>query len=205
MSAVTLVDYGLGNIRAFYNIYDSLGIAVSVARSALEISSAKRLLLPGVGSFDHAMRQLSRSGMRECIDEAVVGRGLPILGVCVGMQIMVGSSEEGVEPGLSWIPGRVRRFEQRQGSDALPLPHMGWNDVVADVGHPLFAGIEKPRFYFLHSYHVSTETPEYTIGSSDYGSRFSSVIARDNIAGVQFHPEKSHAWGIRLLKNFSEI
>ena len=205
MSAVTLLDYGLGNIRAFYNIYVALGISVEVATSSDRVSAAKRIVLPGVGSFDHAMVQLTRLGFREALDEAVQSRSIPVLGVCVGMQMLMDRSEEGVEQGLGWIRGSVAKFREENSFDALPLPHMGWNSVSATAPHAIFAGLESPEFYFLHSYFCRPDNPSESLATTSYGECFSSVIARGNVIGVQFHPEKSHGWGVRLLKNFAEL
>jgi glutamine amidotransferase len=205
MSAVTLLDYGLGNIRAFYNIYLALGISVEVATSSDRVLAANRIVLPGVGSFDHAMVRLTRLGFREELDEAARLRSIPVLGVCVGMQMLMDCSEEGVEQGLGWIRGSVAKFRTQSASDSLPLPHMGWNRVSATTPHAIFAGLESPEFYFLHSYFCRPEDPSESLATTSYGESFSSVIAWGNVIGVQFHPEKSHGWGVRLLKNFAEL
>jgi glutamine amidotransferase len=205
MSAVTLLDYGLGNIRAFYNIYLALGVSVEVATSSDRVSAAKRIVLPGVGSFDHAMVQLRRLGFHEALDEAVQSRSVPVLGVCVGMQMLMDRSEEGVEQGLGWIRGSVAKFGEETSFDARPLPHMGWNRVSPCARHAIFGGLESPEFYFLHSYFCRPDDPAESLATTTYGASFSSVIARGNIIGVQFHPEKSHGWGVRLLKNFAEL
>jgi glutamine amidotransferase len=203
MSEVTLLDYGLGNIRAFHNIFSSLAVPVGVATSADEVKAARRIVLPGVGSFDHAMLQLARRGFREALDEAVLSRAVPVIGVCVGMQMMMDRSEEGDERGLGWINGSVVRF--RQDREECPLPHMGWNRISTRADHGIFHGLESPEFYFLHSYFCTPDTPSHTLAISSYGVGFPSVIAHGNIIGVQFHPEKSHGAGVRLLKNFSEL
>lgn len=198
---IGLVDYGLGNLEAFASIYRRLGVDVRRLTDPDELASADRLILPGVGAFDWAMARLGESGLREALDEAVLGRSVPVLGVCVGMQMMLESSEEGLLPGLGWIPGHVARLDAGQG---LPLPHMGWNDPrLAD--DPLFAGLDAPRFYFLHSFGAIPEAPHSSIAEADYGGRFCCAVRRDHIAGVQFHPEKSHHWGVRLLANFAGI
>lgn len=201
---ITLVNYGLGNILAFRNIYSRLNVPVQIASNKDDLSHAKKLILPGVGAFDWAVSRLNDSGMREKLDELVLERGVPILGVCVGMQLMANSSEEGELPGLGWVPGRVQRFDESVLSTKTHLPHMGWN-TVAPKSHPLFAGIDTPEFYFLHSYFFNTESVDNVLAETEYGSRFASAVYRDYIFGVQFHPEKSHDWGVQLLRNFAAL
>jgi glutamine amidotransferase len=201
---ITLVDYGLGNIQAFANIYKSLGIACSIARDAQELSCASRLILPGVGAFDWAMQRLEASGMRPVLDDLVLNERLPVLGICVGMQMMANSSEEGSLPGLGWIPGEVKRFDASLLSSKISLPHMGWNDIVPKE-HPLFANISDPRFYFLHSYFFLPCSTQQLLAEAQYGESFAAAVCRRNVIGVQFHPEKSHHWGVQLLQNFAEF
>lgn len=199
---IALVDYGLGNIQAFANIYKSLGIDYIIARESSALLSASKLVLPGVGSFDWAMQRLEDSGMRSALDYLVLERQVPVLGICVGMQMMASRSDEGLLPGLGWIEGEVKRFDTNLFSSKTTLPHMGWNDVFP-VRHPLFEGISDPLFYFLHSYYFAPGSPDSTLSHSEYGLRFSSSVANRHILGVQFHPEKSHHWGVQLLKNFA--
>lgn len=202
---IHIVDYGLGNIGAFLTLYKRLGIEAQAATNATELLRAKRILLPGVGAFDHAMKLLEVSGMRDALDRKVKEDGVPVLGVCVGMQIMGDASDEGILPGLGWISGRIRDLDGQMGIERLPLPHLGWNDVDVAPNSPLFRGIEKPRFYFLHSFYFDNSDPADCAGVADYGNQFTCVINRDNVWGVQFHPEKSHSFGTALLKNFAEI
>lgn len=203
---IKIIDYGLGNIRAFLNVYKGLNIPASVARSAEDLMDADRLILPGVGSFDHAMDLLKQSGMREALDELVLNQAIPILGVCVGMQMMAERSEEGILDGLGWIQGSVRKLSEAEGKTRLLLPHMGWNDVLPLASSGLFAGLEHDaRFYFLHSYYFDCESSGTALAESDYGLRFACAVHLSNIYGVQFHPEKSHQYGTRLLKNFTEV
>src|SRR3954452_17801719 len=151
---ITVINYGLGNVQAFANLYRRLNIPAAIATTAADFSGATKLILPGVGAFDHAMELLDDSGMRETVDDLVLNRGMPVLGVCVGMQILARRSEEGKLAGLGWIDGRVRRFDESTLARPPRLPHMGWNDVVPKSGAKLFAGLEKDsRFYFLHSYY----------------------------------------------------
>lgn len=203
MGRVTLIDYGLGNIRAFANVYRALNTDVSVASTAAELSSAERLVLPGVGAFDWAMSRLNASGFRECLDELVLEKGVPVLGVCVGMQMMASASEEGIQPGLGWINGTVRRMTGE--SKTAPLPHMGWNDVVPRPDSPLFKGIDDTRFYFLHSFMFVPASPAAALATSAYSDQFTSAIQEKNVIGTQFHPEKSHTAGAMLLRNFAEL
>lgn len=201
---MTLVDYGLGNIQAFASIYKYLGIPYRVAKNASELSHSSHLILPGVGAFDWAIERLERSGMRQSLDDLVINHNVPVLGVCVGMQMMANRSDEGQLPGLGWIPGEVKRLDSSLLSTRTALPHMGWNDVLS-VDHPLFTGISNPRYYFLHSYFFSPHFQDHEIAQAEYGHRFAAAVGRDHVLGVQFHPEKSHQFGVHLLKNFAKF
>ena len=203
---IHIVDYGLGNINAFSNMYKRLGIEACTARTADELRTASRLILPGVGAFDHAMQLLQASGMREALDELVLERRVPVLGVCVGMQILARGSDEGKSQGLGWVGGSVRALASRAGAGGLPLPHMGWNDVLPSMGARLFTSMEeRPRFYFLHSYYFECERAEDVAATTEYGGQFCCAVQAGNVFGVQFHPEKSHHFGAEVLRNFSEI
>lgn len=203
---IAIIDYGLGNVLAFVNVYKRLNIPVMVAKTQSDLANASKLILPGVGAFDHAMQRLERSGMRQGIDQLVLQQHIPVLGICVGMQILADSSEEGSLPGLGWIAGSVRKFDVASLPHHTHLPHMGWNDVTPARNGGLFAGLEQDaRFYFLHSYYFDCHHSQDALAYSDYGSRFSSAVNHDNVYGVQFHPEKSHHFGSQLLKNFAEL
>lgn len=203
---IKIIDYGLGNILAFVNVYKRLHIPVSVAKSASDLVGATKLILPGVGAFDQAIERLNDSGMRQTLDSLVQEQKVPVLGICVGMQILANSSEEGVLPGLGWVPGRVRAFKNVSGLADLPVPHMGWNDVNPVAGCHLFCGMETDaRFYFLHSYFFECEQAGSSAASASYGLDFSCAVAAGHVYGVQFHPEKSHHFGVALLKNFAEL
>ncbi len=202
---IALVDYGLGNIQAFANIYRRQGLAVTLARTPEEMDGASKLILPGVGAFDWAMNQLNGSGLRDKLDEMVLGRRVDVLGVCVGMQMMAMRSEEGDQPGLGWVDAEVVRFDTTGFNQRTHLPHMGWNDVQPTATDSLFRGIDTPIYYFLHSFHVSPASSEHILSTSKYGDTFASAIRSNNIYGTQFHPEKSHQWGVSLLRNFAEI
>lgn len=200
----TIVDYGLGNIGAFANVYKRMDLPVKVARTAAELADADRIILPGVGSFDHAMDLLDASGMRDTLEDLVLEQRRPVVGVCVGMQILAESSDEGSRRGLGWIPGRVRHFASKPANAELPMPHMGWNDVAPAPGETLFAGLEKDaRFYFLHSYFFECDRPEHVAATATYGIDFGCAVRNGHIHGVQFHPEKSHHYGSTLLRNFA--
>lgn len=203
---ITIIDYGLGNVLAFSNVYKRLNIPAAVGKSASDLQGATKLILPGVGAFDHAMELLQQSGMREALDELVLSRAIPVLGVCVGMQILAATSEEGQLRGLGWIEGDVRKFDVASFRQRIRLPHMGWNDVNPVGPSALFAGLESDaRFYFLHSYYFHCARSENILAQAEYGTTFSCAVHSNNIFGVQFHPEKSHHYGTRLLKNFAEL
>lgn len=203
---ITIIDYGLGNVLAFSNVYKRLNIPAAVGKSASDLHGATKLILPGVGAFDHAMELLQQSGMRETLDELVLSRAVPVLGVCVGMQILAATSEEGQLRGLGWIDGDVRKFDVASLRQRTRLPHMGWNDVKPVGPSALFAGLESDaRFYFLHSYYFHCARSENVLAQAEYGTTFSCAVHSNNIFGVQFHPEKSHHYGTRLLKNFAEL
>ncbi len=203
---ITLINYGLGNIQAFVNIYKRLNTPTRIATSADELAEAEKIILPGVGAFDWAMTRLNESGMRERLDELVLSEGCPVLGVCVGMQMMAKRSDEGNLAGLGWIDAEVRRFEDSRLTRETHLPHMGWNDVFPRQTKCLFRNLEKDaRFYFLHSYYFVPGHERDVLAETDYNGRYASSVRSKNIFGVQFHPEKSHFWGIQLLKNFAEI
>ena len=202
---IALVDYGLGNIQAFANIYRHLGIDARPARTASDLRTASRIILPGVGAFDWAMTRLQESGLREALDEEVLESKKPVLGICVGMQMMARSSEEGRLPGLGWIDASVVKFDSRLLESKTHLPHMGWNDANPVRTDTLFSGLDAPRYYFLHSFFMKTDREENVLATSSYGVKFTSAARSRNVYGTQFHPEKSHQWGIRLLKNFAEL
>ncbi len=204
MPRVTLVSYGLGNIQAFVHIYQRLNIPVVVATTAEQLARAEKIILPGVGAFDWAMTRLNDSGLRKTLDELVLQQHVPVLGVCVGMQMMAHRSEEGELPGLGWIDAEVLRFDPEQIGQT-PLPHMGWNDVRPAATDSLFRGIEAPRYYFLHSFHFVPRQPADVLATARYGSDFTAAVRSGHVFGTQFHPEKSHQWGIELLRNFAKF
>ena len=203
---ITIIDYGVGNIFAFQNVYKRLNISTKIARTRQDLLDAKKLILPGVGSFDYAMSQLNASGMREKLDDLVLDKKIPIIGICVGMQMMGNRSDEGKLEGLKWIDSEILKFDDSLIKQRAKLPHMGWNDVMPLDENPLFIGLEKDAiFYFLHSYYFKCNNPNDIIAVSDYGISFSSAVNHCNVYGIQFHPEKSHQYGEKLLYNFANL
>ncbi len=203
---ITIINYGLGNVIAFVNVYKDLGIPVKVATSASDLVGATKLILPGVGAFDYAMQSFNNSGMRDEVERLVLTENTPVLGVCVGMQMLANASDEGQEKGLGWVSGKVTALTSHVDSCRFPSPHMGWNDVVPLASTPIFKDFSGDmRFYFLHSYFFECTDREQYIAVADYGLDFCCAVANKNIYGVQFHPEKSHRFGVKLLKNFAEL
>ncbi|KAB2826842.1 MAG: imidazole glycerol phosphate synthase subunit HisH [Bacteroidales bacterium] len=203
---ITIIDYGLGNIKAFVNVYTRLNIAVEVARTEEQVLAASKLILPGVGSFDYAITLLANSGLREAIEKKVVQDSTPVIGICVGMQMMAESSDEGVLPGLGWIKGKVKLFDESKISFKTKLPHMGWNNIVPVSENALLSGLDsESRFYFLHSYYFECADESNVLATTQYGVKYACAVNSGNVYGVQFHPEKSHSNGVRLLENFSKL
>ena len=203
---IAIVNYGLGNIRAFVSVYKNLNISCIIAAKADDLKGADKIILPGVGAFDYAMQLLQKSGMKEYIDRLVLKHKIPILGICVGMQMMAYSSEEGILPGLGWVRGRVKKINASKLAQKTHLPHMGWNSVKTLKLSKLFTNFEpNPIFYFLHSYCFACSNKKDVLAVTEYGETFASAVNSDNIYGVQFHPEKSHQNGIQLLKNFANL
>ncbi|MFZ1752685.1 MAG: imidazole glycerol phosphate synthase subunit HisH [Caldilineaceae bacterium] len=200
---ITIVDYGMGNLGSIKNMFKHIGVAASITGNPDEIASADKLLLPGVGAFDSAMTRINNSGLREILDHKALVERVPVLGICLGMQLLTTSSEEGSLPGLGWIPAVTTRFPSLSG---LKVPHMGWNEVTPVRDSRLIADLPPhSRFYFVHSYCVHVIEPEDSILQSTYALTFDAAIEHDNIYGAQFHPEKSHKFGMKLLSNFAGI
>lgn len=202
---ITIVNYGLGNISAFANVFKRLNVPFNVATCKDDFLDTTKIILPGVGAFDHAMSLLQQSGMRETLDDLVLNQNKPVLGICVGMQILAKASEEGGLLGLGWIDAVVKKLDTSLIKDKTKLPHMGWNSIQPS-GNVIFNSIkEGDRFYFLHSYYFHCNNSDNEIAVTSYGMRFTSSVNRNNIFGVQFHPEKSHENGIRVLNNFANF
>lgn len=199
---IVVVDYGMGNLGSIFNMLKKIGAVAHISSDHHEIELAEKLILPGVGSFDNGMRNLKDKGLFPVLRRKVIDNGTPILGICLGMQLLSRKSEEGSIPGLGWIDADTvkLRFEAGVG---LKIPHMGWNTVEPIPNSTLFAGLEEDnRFYFVHSYHIVCDSHENILGQTNYGFFFTSAVVRRNIYGVQFHPEKSHKFGMRLMQNF---
>ncbi len=202
---ITIIDYGVGNIYAFQNVYKRLDIPTKIAKTPQDLEGAQKLILPGVGHFDYAMSQLNNSGMRAKLDELVLEKKIPVIGICVGMQMMGNKSDEGELEGLKWIDANIRKFDETTIHQRTKLPHMGWNDVHPS-DHPLFKGLEKDAiFYFLHSFYFECNEPKDILATSNYGISFTSAANHENVYGIQFHPEKSHRYGEELLHNFAKL
>lgn len=200
---VKILDYGLGNIKAFINAYDRIGVKAKPIQNFNQISPSDKLILPGVGHFDYAITKLSNQFNIKQLNKIVLDQKTPILGVCVGMQIMCESSEEGQLKGLGWFTNSVKKLPEK---DNFILPHMGWNSIDFLKSNPLFKDLNegKNSMYFLHSYFCDIND-DLTFAKTSYTSKFQSIIIRENVYGIQGHPEKSHEFGERLLKNFSEL
>ncbi len=200
---ITIVDYGMGNLGSIYNMLKRIGEEAVITPDPEVVARASKILLPGVGAFDNAMTRINESGLRDVLDRKALVEKVPILGICLGMQIITRSSEEGRLAGLGWVAGSAKRFPSGAG---LKVPHMGWNIVMPARESPLTRELPAdPRFYFVHSYYVQADRSEDVILKSTYGVSFDSAIQHENIYGAQFHPEKSHSFGKKLLKNFAEL
>ena len=203
---IGIVNYGSGNIHAIANIYKNLNVDFRIIDKPNQIEEVDKLLLPGVGAFDYNMSKLNESGLKEALNEAVLNKKTPVLGICLGLQIMVEFSEEGSLQGLGWIKGQVKKFDKNVIQHKPKVPHMGWNSIEVKTAPYLFDGIDLEQgFYFIHSYYVEVESEDNILTSTHYGKEFTSGIYKENIYAVQFHPEKSHSNGIKLLKNFAEL
>lgn len=199
---IAVVDYDMGNVASVVNMLRRIGAKDAVLTHEPDvIQNAGKVIVPGVGAFDNGMKNLADAGLLDVLNEAALQRRIPVLGICLGMQLLTEASEEGMRPGLGWVKGKTVRFEFPQGSP-LKVPHIGWNYVSATRSSPLFRADERSRFYFVHAYHVVCKDSDATIASAHYGFDFTCALNKANIYGVQFHPEKSHRFGMRLLKRF---
>ena len=201
---ITIVNYGMGNLGSMHNMFKRVGVNATIESDPKQILLAEKLILPGVGAFDAAMQCInSLPGLKDALVRKALVDQVPVLGVCLGMQLLTDKSEEGILPGLGWIAGSTRRFPRESG---LKVPHMGWNVArpVTTCSLTKDVGVE-PRYYFVHSFHVTVADPTHSIMRTQYGIEFDSAICKDNIFGVQFHPEKSHRFGMQILKNFAAL
>ncbi|PID94126.1 MAG: imidazole glycerol phosphate synthase subunit HisH [Bacteroidetes bacterium] len=201
---ITIVDYGMGNLGSVFNMFKRIGVKSQISSDLSDIEKAEKLLLPGVGAFDNAMKRLNEYGLKEVLDYKALEQKVPIMGICLGMQLLTNSSEEGKEKGFGWIDAETLKF--RFDKKELKIPHMGWNTVVSSTPSALTEKLpEESRFYFVHSYYVKVKQPENAILKTNYGLDFDSAIQRENIFGAQFHPEKSHKFGMKIFDNFAKI
>lgn len=203
---IGIIDYGSGNVYAISNIYKKLNIPHVITADRNELQKATHLILPGVGAFDATMNVLNTSGLKDFLNEMVLCKKKPILGICVGMQLLAEGSEEGLLEGFGWIKGKVKKIDPTQLTQKPYLPHLGWNTVDLQYEHPIFSNIDQRKgFYFLHSYYFDCASAEDVLGLTLYGISFASAVHNQNVFGMQFHPEKSHQNGIELFKNFSKV
>jgi imidazole glycerol-phosphate synthase subunit HisH len=201
---IAIVDYGMGNIGSVKNMLTYLGFKSEIVETEKQITNASKLILPGVGAFNKAMEQIEQRGIKPALIQAATINKVPILGICLGMQLLLGHSEEGDADGLNLIAGSVKKISVPNSK--LKVPHMGWNNVETTSQHPLFKDMPtQNRFYFVHSYYAHAESTSNVIGNTQYGITFHSAIANDNVIGVQFHPEKSHVFGMKLMRNFGNL
>lgn len=200
---IIIIDYGMGNLKSISNMLRKLGHESILSNRKDEIAKASKLILPGVGAFDQAMKNIKSLGIYNVINERVINEKTPILGICLGMQLLTKGSEEGIEPGFGWINAKTLRFKKHT---SLKVPHMGWNSIQIKKQNSLFDPVEKERrYYFVHSYYVENKQLDHTLATTHYDNKFSSVLHKENIYGVQFHPEKSHNFGMEILSNFAKI
>jgi glutamine amidotransferase len=209
MNKISVVDYGAGNIGSVLNMLQHIGVAAEVITGPDQVKKSEKIILPGVGNWDAGVQRLEDSGLIDALKNRVLSDKVPILGVCLGMQLFLNSSEEGMLPGLGWIDGTVKTFNFSRINviaKRLPLPHMGWNSVTVMHNSILTESLdENSKFYFVHSFHVDVKYSENVMLQTDYGYPFTSGIRKENIYGVQFHPEKSHRHGMNLMKSFASI
>lgn len=198
---IVILGLGIGNVGSIANMLRKVGAPGHVSARPKDVEAAQGIILPGVGAFDRGMRNLLDSGLVPLLEDKVLEMKTPLLGICLGMQLLTRSSEEGQLAGLGWIAGSTHRFRMEDKK----VPHMGWNRVQQVGSSSLFDGIQDPRFYFLHSYYVRCEDRDQALGSTEYGTSFDSAVGKENILGVQFHPEKSHRFGMKLLRNFATL
>lgn len=201
---IAIIDYGLGNLGSIVNMFQKIGAAAFVSADPEIISGADKLIIPGVGAFDTGMSNLEKKGLIQVLSQMVIDRGVPVLGVCLGMQLMALSSEEGRSAGLGWINARFIKFRFPEGIP-FKVPHMGWNTVAVKKINPLISleGRDQ-RYYFVHTYHAVCNNPADVLATAHHGYEFVAAFSHENIYGVQFHPEKSHKFGMHFLKNFLE-
>lgn len=201
---ITIVDYGVGNLRSIYNMLKRVNVSSKITGKPQDIEKSEKLILPGVGAFDYAMHQINNKNLLDSLNFIALEKQIPVLGICLGMQLLMQKSEEGKEIGLGWVQGEVKKLPHINN---IKIPHMGWNIVKKTNESPLINDFKEKeiRFYFVHSYFVELENKDEIILQTEHGVNFCSALQKDNIFGTQFHPEKSHKFGMQLLKNFSKV
>lgn len=203
---ITIINYNAGNIKSIQNMLKRIGVKSCISSSVEEIEQAEKLILPGVGHFDYGMNNLKQSGLVDVLNKKVLIDKVPLLGICLGAQLLGNKSEEGVEKGLGWIAMDVVKFDKANIPADLKIPHMSWTEIESNKKSALLEGLDnESRFYFVHSYHMNPKDKNDVLTTSKYGYDFVSGVQKENIYGVQFHPEKSHKFGMRLLENFASI
>ncbi|MFH1059298.1 MAG: imidazole glycerol phosphate synthase subunit HisH [Pseudomonadota bacterium] len=202
---IVIVDYGMGNLASILNMLKRIGARAAISARPQDIAAAAGLILPGVGAFDEGMRALEEKGLLPVLNDAVLEQKKPVLGICLGMQLLTEKSEEGALPGLGWIAGETIRFRFGPEHRALKIPHMGWNTVEPTRADGLFRDLAEPAFYFVHSYHVICREAADVLAWCGHGYKFAAAVQRGHVMGTQFHPEKSHKYGLKLLTNFAEL
>lgn len=202
---IAVVAYGMGNVRSVMNALDHIGISASVAEKPADLTTADKVIIPGVGAFRQAMARLSETGFKDALNEHAMAKKKPILGICLGMQLLATTGTEGGESqGLGWIPGRVVTIPR--GPQNLRLPHVGWNEIIAKKDCPLLSDLGADSvFYFVHSFHLKADVEDYVSGVTDYGGPITASVSRANVFGMQAHPEKSQKGGLKVLSNFAKL
>ena len=201
-----IINYGVGNLGSIENMLKKIGVDFCSSSDVSELKRADKLILPGVGSFDAGMKNIKALGLLDILNKKVLGEKTPILGICLGMQLLTAGSEEGILPGLGWIDARTVKFKFSMAQKQLKIPHMGWNNISYSKECVLFKELcPESRFYFVHSYHVLCSDKNQVAATANYGYEFACAVNKGNIFGVQFHPEKSHRFGMQVLKNFSGV
>lgn len=200
---IAIVNYGMGNLRSVEKAFERIKVAIKISEDKKDILNAEKLILPGVGNFEKGIKNLKENGLFDVLNEAVLKRNIPILGICLGMQLMTEFSEEGNVDGFGWIKAKTKKFSFE--NSVLKIPHMGWNNLSIKNNDTLFRNINVENFfYFVHSYYIICEDEDDILAETEYGNKFVSAFQRENLYGCQFHPEKSHDAGLRILRNFAE-
>jgi len=203
---IAIIDYGMGNVGSIKNMFSRIGIESIITSKQEDIIIANGIILPGVGAFDKAIQNLSKLDLFSTLNHIAINNKKPILGICLGMQIMAKHSEEGSLEGLGWIDAEVRKFNFNENYNNLKIPHMGWNNIILKKKSKLISdNDQKSRYYFVHSYYLHANKRKDILAETQYGIQFACSIEKNNLFGVQFHPEKSHKYGMKILRNFSNI